>query len=101
MTVFNFLLILTIVLFLLTGVLSFYLIRFVRIVFRMEDAIDESINILNKSQDDMMSILETPVFFDSTEIRKALQIIERSRSSILDVAEKISLGQVSIEVEEN
>jgi hypothetical protein len=98
---FSFFLFLIILLSLCLGAACFYLIKFAKIIFIVEDAINESIIILNASQNQITLILETPIFFDSSEIRRALQEIERSRDSIITVAEKISLGQLQVEMEED
>ena len=65
------------------------------LLLKVQDAIEESLDILDEKYDSMTEILEMPIFFDSVEVRKVISNISDSRASILDIARKLtpSLGE--------
>ena len=67
-------------------------IRFIRSLLKIQDSIEESLDILDQSYIVVTKILDRPVFFDSLEVRQVINEINRSRDSILYVAN--ILGQV-------
>lgn len=72
-------------------------IKFGRHILEVQDGIEESLDILDKRYGSMSEILEKPIFFDSTEIRQAINDISTSRDAILYVAN--ILGDIEEEVE--
>ncbi len=74
-----------------TLVLSlYYNYKFARVILRVEDAIEDSLDDLNQRYQVMSEILQRPVFFDSVEVRKVIAEIGDSRDSILRAASRIS-----------
>jgi len=65
------------------------------ILLKVQDAIEESLDVLDEKYDSMTEILEMPIFFDSVEVRRVISDISDSRASILDIARKLttSLGE--------
>ena len=53
---------------------------------KVEDSIEESLDILDSRYKSVSEILEIPIFFDSIEVRQVISDIEQSRDSILKVA---------------
>ena len=66
--------------------LSYKLYRFSIIIIDVEDAIEQSLDILDRKYYKIGEILEKPVFFDSVEIRQVLAEINESQRAILLVA---------------
>jgi hypothetical protein len=68
----------------------------------VEDAIEESLDILNERYGKMNEILEKPVFFDSIEVRQVIADIRECHRAILIIANKLTtnIGIESGETEE-
>lgn len=73
-----------------------YNLRFGRIIIEIEDAIEESLDVLDTQYNSISQILEKPIFFDSPEVRQTIENIGRSRDAILYVA-NILAGSVDEE----
>ena len=59
-------------------------------ILKMEDNIEECLNILSEKHDSVSKILEKEVFFDSIEVRQVIAVIRESHNAILDVANKLT-----------
>ena len=81
--------------------LGWKLYQFSIVLMDVEDAIEESLDILNESYGSMNSVLEKPVFFDSVEIRQVIADIRECHSAILIIANKLTrkIGTESGEIE--
>ena len=80
-----------ITLFFITTVIStYYAIKFALIVIKVEDAIEESLDILDDRYSAISKIAETPVFFDSVEVRSVISELNTAKESILLVANVLS-----------
>jgi len=66
------------------------MVKFALLLLKVEDALEESIDILEQRQDSISSILEIPLFYDSNEVRQVHSDIEECKESILSVAEALS-----------
>ena len=53
---------------------------------KVEDSVEESLDILDSRYKSVSEILEIPIFFDSIEVRQVISDIEQARDSILKVA---------------
>lgn len=78
------------------------LFRFSMILISLEDTIEECLDLLDQKYKSMSEILEIPIFFDSTEIRRVVNEIRLSRESLVVVANKLteSYGR-KIEIKED
>jgi len=78
------------------------LFRFSMILINLEDSIEECLDLLDERYKSMSEILEIPVFFDSTEVRRVVSEIRLSRESLIVVANKLteSYGR-KIEIKED
>lgn len=63
-----------------------YLVRLGRIILDVEDALTDSLEILDKGYNEISNVLETPVMTDSPEIRQVLFQIKRIRDSVLYIS---------------
>ena len=89
-------------LFSLSIFLGWKLYQFSIVLIDVEDAIEESLDILNEKYGKMNEVLEKPVFFDSVEVRQVIADIRDCHRSILIVANKLTrkIGTESGETEE-
>ncbi len=83
----------------LAGVAVFYAYKFGVIILRIEDAIEESLDLLDQRYQSISKVLERPLFQDSLEIRQVHDDIKRSRESILEIANIMTNGMIE-EVED-
>ena len=60
------------------------------ILIRLEDTIEECLQILDERYASMSEVLEIPVFFDSVEVRRVISDINLSRESLVVVANKLT-----------
>ena len=68
----------------------YYNWKFANIILRMQDSIEDSLEILDEKYNSISKVLEIPLFFDSPQVRAVLEDIRRSRDSILLVANTIT-----------
>ena len=82
--------------------LGWKLYQFSIVIMDMEDAVEESLDILNEKYGKMNEILQRPVFFDSVEIRQVIADIRDCHRTILIIANKLTrnIGTESGETEE-
>ena len=64
-----------------------YNYKFGVIIINVQDAIEKSLDILDQNYAKMNQIVQTPIFFDSVEVRQVISEISMARNSILAVAE--------------
>ena len=57
---------------------------------RVQDAIEESLDALDKRYNSISKILKVPLFYDSPEIKRAVEDIRKSREAILYVANQLT-----------
>jgi len=76
----------------------YYNFKFAKIILTLEDGIEESLDIFDARYESMSKILDTPIFFDSLEVRQVVSDISVSRDSVLYVANLLaSFGNREIE----
>lgn len=88
-----FLIILTIVLTITTVFFAHQAYRLGKAVLSVQDAIEESLDVLDARFKAMSEILEKPVFFDSLEVRQVIEEIRVSRDAVLYVANQLTIKQ--------
>ena len=74
----------------LAGISLFFTIKFALIILRTQDAIEDSLDILDTNYDSISKVIATPLFHDSPEIRRVLTDIQTARTSILGVASALT-----------
>ncbi len=86
----------------LSILLGWKLYQFSIVIMDMEDAVEESLDILNEKYGKMNDILQKPIFFDSVEVRQVIADIRDCHSTILIIANKLTrnIGTESGETEE-
>ena len=91
---------LIIFLILLCSVSVYYAFKFALILLRLQDTIEDAIDVLEERQKTMEEIGATPVFFDSVEVRSCINEIKKSRYAIVQIANSLILGK-RMRIEQN
>ena len=65
---------------------AFFAVKFGLLILRLEDALEDCLDILDVRYDSISSVLEIPLFHDSPEIRRVVQDMQASRAAILQIA---------------
>tara|TARA_E500000178_G_C16612429_1_gene569620 strand:+ start:117 stop:410 length:294 start_codon:yes stop_codon:yes gene_type:complete len=68
----------------------YYNYKFARIILSYQDNIEESLDVLDESYGKLFEILQIPLANDSPQVKAVIGEIEKSRDSILRVAQKIA-----------
>lgn len=69
------------------------------LILRMQDSIEDSLDVLEKSHQKISEVLEIPIFFDSIEVRQVVGDIKRCQDSIVLVANLMSTIDQSIQID--
>lgn len=85
---FCYLLISVLIVMLLTSL--YYLVRFSLVILKVEDALEETLDILDERYRSISKVLETPLFYDSPQIRQVVSDIKLVRESILLIANRFA-----------
>ena len=85
-----FLAITCVVLLIVLGVSAYLNYKLGKIILRLEDVIEDSLDEIDQIYASISKILEIPVFFDSIEVRKVISDIDNARQIILKIASNIS-----------
>lgn len=75
-----------------------YLYRFMKIVLAVQDAVEESLDVIDKRYVSISKVLQIPLFYDSPEIKRVHDDIRASRDSLLFIANLIGKVEDSVEV---
>jgi hypothetical protein len=68
----------------------YYNYKFGITIIKMEDAIEISLDKLDNRYERIQKVLNTPLFYDSPQVRQVLEDIRESRDSILYVANQLA-----------
>ena len=79
----------------------YYNYKFARTIFRVEDAIELSLDELDERYGTISEVLEMPLFFDSPQVRKVIEGISASRDAVLYVANQLTRVEVDGEKKED
>ena len=71
----------------MTVIAIFFAVKFGMLILRVEDAIEESLDILDERYESIAEVLEIPLFSDSPQIRQVHTDLQRSRDAILLIAQ--------------
>ena len=69
-----------------TIIASLFAVKFALLILRVEDAIEESLDILDERYTSIAEIVEIPLFSDSPQIRQIHTDLTRSREAVLLIA---------------
>lgn len=68
----------------------YYNYKFARIILNIEDAIEGSLDVLDEKYARFQKILDTPLFFDSPQVRQVIEDITDTRNTILLIAKNLT-----------
>ena len=68
----------------------YFSIKFALIILRMQDVIENSLDLIDEKYRKISDIHNIPVFFDSPEIKRLLREIADTKYVILDIARNLS-----------
>ena len=80
-----------------TSVLAFYVYKFGVTILKVEDAVEECLDILDERYASISEVLEIPLFDDSPQIKTVHTDIKRSREAILNIANVLTNGIIDQE----
>lgn len=86
----NVLIVTIIILCLFLAISLYYVAKFSLIILRMEDSIEESLDIIDERYKSISSVLEIPIFYDSPQIRQVVNDIKVTRDTLLLIANKFA-----------
>lgn len=79
----------------------YYAIKFSLIILKIEDAIEESLDIIDERYRSISKVLEIPIFYDSPQIRQVVNDIKVTRDTLLLIANKFaSIDETKIDQQE-
>jgi hypothetical protein len=76
----------------------YHAVKFGLIILKVQDTVEDALDVLDERYYSINKIMETPLFYDSPEIRRVLKDITVTRDSILAIAQ--SLTNLEIETED-
>jgi hypothetical protein len=79
------------VLFIICAALTIVLLRFARITFDIEDKLNDAVVTLDREVEIVSSILQRPLFYDSTEVKQVVDSIRNVRSTIISIAGNLEM----------
>ena len=88
----TFLLFSSVSLLILLSISIYFNIKHAIIILNIQDSIEKSLDILDIQYSNMSKIADTPVFFDSVEVRGVISQIKKSQDSVLAVATTLTSG---------
>lgn len=65
----------------------YFAVRFGLVILKIEDAVEESLDVLDERYRSISEILEIPIFYDSPQIRQVVNDIKLTRQSVLKIAQ--------------
>ena len=78
------------VLILCLAVSTYFAIKFSLIILKIEDAIEESLDVIDERYRSISKVLEIPIFYDSPQIRQVVNDIKMTRDTLLLIANKFA-----------
>lgn len=96
------------VLFLISAFSIYFCIKFAIIIIKMQEVIEESLDIIDQKYSNLSKILEIPLFHNNTEIKNAIKEVQETRDVLLYIANQLVKDKSTlkeevsnIEIEEN
>lgn len=79
----------------------YYVAKFSLVILKIEDAIEQSLDILDERYRSISKVLEIPLFYDSPQIRQVINDIKVTRDTLLLIANKFaSIDEKAVEEED-
>ena len=68
----------------------YFCIKFALIILNIQETIEDSLDILDEKYNKISKILEIPVFYNSPEVKSAINEIEDAREALLYIANQLT-----------
>lgn len=68
----------------------YYLVKFSLLILKIEDAIEESLDVIDERYRSISKVLEIPIFYDSPQIRQVVNDIKITRDTLLLIANRFA-----------
>ena len=79
----------------------YYNVKFGLMILKIQDNIEESLDMLDERYASISKILEVPLFYDSQEVRSVLKDVEIARDNMLKIAGLLaSIDEEAVEEKE-
>ena len=68
----------------------YYCLKFALILLRVQDVLEESLDVIDEKYQKISEILERPLFYDSLEVRQVLTEIDETKAVLHEIAYSLS-----------
>lgn len=68
------------------AIVSYYCVKFAMTILKVQDSLQQSLDVIDQKYDSISEILSRPLFYDSPEVRQVLKDIESTRDALEAVA---------------
>ena len=68
----------------------YYCIKFAMIVLKIQDVLEESLDLLDQKYNNISQVLEIPIFYDSSEVKRVVREIEDTKNIVLYIASSLT-----------
>ena len=72
------------------GISAYYAVTFGLLILRVQDALEDSLDVIDERYTSISEVCERPLFYDSPEVRQVLEDIKKTRASLHQVAFTLS-----------
>lgn len=76
-------------LFCLLSIATYYCIKFAIIIIKMQEVIEDSLDIIDEKYNNLSKILEIPIFYNNTEVKNVIREIKETRDVLLYIANQL------------
>ena len=77
----------------------YFCIKFAIIIIKMQEVIEESLDIIDEKYKNLSKILEIPLFHNNTEIKNAINEVQETRDVLLYIANQLVKDKKTLEEE--
>lgn len=77
----------------------YYCIKFALIIIKMQEVIEDSLDIIDEKYNNLNKILEIPVFYNSPEVKSVIAEIQDTRDALLYIANQLVKDKKTLEEE--
>jgi hypothetical protein len=77
----------------------YYCIKFALVIIKMQEAIEESLDIIDEKYNRLNKILEIPIFYNSPEVKSVIAEIQDTRDVLLYIANQLVKDKKTLEEE--
>ena len=86
---------------LINFILLYFCIKFGITIIKIQEIIEECLDVSDEKYNNVVRILEIPVFSDSPEIKRMINELDQIKLSIIYIANKLSMNDLRTEEEKD